>query len=64
VSKYAARPIDLARLKTVPLKTRGGKVKAADFAAPYCMGAGIAAVGFAAQIAGSRSLALAAALQK
>jgi hypothetical protein len=41
VSKYAARPIDLAKLKTIPLKARGGKVKAADFAAPYAKGAGI-----------------------
>ncbi|MBI2681149.1 MAG: hypothetical protein HYX25_09115 [Candidatus Solibacter usitatus] len=41
MSKYTARPIDLAKLKTVPLKARDGKVKAADFAAPYSKGAGI-----------------------
>ena len=41
MSKYTARPIDLAKLKTVPLKARGGKVKAADFAVPYTKGAGI-----------------------
>jgi len=41
VSKYTARPIDLAKLKTVPLKARGGKVKVADFAATYVKGAGV-----------------------
>ncbi len=41
MSKYTARPIDLAKLKTIPLKARGGKVKAADFAAPYAKGAGV-----------------------
>jgi hypothetical protein len=41
VSKYTARPIDLANLKTVPLKARGGKVRATDFAAPYAKGAGV-----------------------
>ncbi len=41
MSKYSARPIDLAKLKTVPLKARGGKVKVADFAAPYAKGAGV-----------------------
>lgn len=43
MSKYAARPLDLAGLKTVGLRERGGKVKASDFARPYEKGAGVAA---------------------
>jgi hypothetical protein len=41
VSRYAKRPIDFAGLKTVSLHERGGKVKVADFAAPYRKGSGI-----------------------
>jgi hypothetical protein len=41
VSRYAKRPIDFAGLKTVSLYERGGKVKIADFAAPYRKGSGI-----------------------
>jgi hypothetical protein len=33
--------MDLANLKTVPLKARGGKVRVADFAAPYQQGSGV-----------------------
>jgi hypothetical protein len=42
MSKYAERPLDLAGLHTVPLRARGGKVRVADFAAPYRAGAGLA----------------------
>ena len=42
MSRYAERPLDLAALRTVPLRARGGKVRAADFAAPYVKGAGLA----------------------
>jgi hypothetical protein len=41
VSRYARRPIDLSGLNTVPLAGRGGKVKIADFAAPYRKGSGV-----------------------
>ncbi len=43
MSRYAVGPIDFEKLNTVPLGVRGGKVKAADFAAPYTKGAGLAA---------------------
>jgi hypothetical protein len=42
MSKYPVEPIDLTGLKTVPLRTRGGKVRTADFAAAYWKGAGVA----------------------
>ena len=42
MSKYSKLPLDFARLKTVPLAERGGKVKTADFALPYRKGAGVA----------------------
>ena len=42
MSKYAKAPLDLARLKTVGLKERGGKVNVADFASVYRAGSGIA----------------------
>jgi hypothetical protein len=42
MSKYAKGPLDLARLKTVSLAERGGKVKIADFASPYRKGSGLA----------------------
>ncbi|MCU1232766.1 MAG: hypothetical protein JWP63_733 [Candidatus Solibacter sp.] len=42
MSRYSVQPLDFAKLKTVGLKERGGKVKAADFAAPYQAGSGIA----------------------
>lgn len=42
MTKYTTHPIDLAALKTVPLQTRGGKVRVADFASVYQKGAGIA----------------------
>jgi hypothetical protein len=41
MSRYAKGPLDLAGLKTVGLEERGGKVKTADFAAPYREGSGI-----------------------
>jgi hypothetical protein len=42
MSKYAKGPMDFAGLKTVSLAERGGKVKIADFAAPYRKGSGVA----------------------
>jgi hypothetical protein len=41
MSKYAQRPLDFSNLKTVSLRERGGKVKAADFASVYRKGAGV-----------------------
>src|ERR1035438_9369994 len=41
MSKYSQRPLDFAGLKTVSLRERGGKVKAADFAIPYRKGSGL-----------------------
>jgi hypothetical protein len=41
MSKYAKGPLDFARLKTVSLAERGGKVKIADFASPYRKGSGV-----------------------
>jgi len=43
MSRYAEQPLDFTALRTVPLAARGGKVRAADFAAPYAKGAGVAA---------------------
>ncbi len=42
MSRYPVQPLDFARLKTVSLKERGGKVKAADFASVYRQGSGVA----------------------
>lgn len=42
MSRYSQHPLDFARLKTVGLEERGGKVKVADFAAPCPPGSGIA----------------------
>jgi hypothetical protein len=42
MSRYKKEPLDFAGLKTVGLAERGGKVKVADFAAPYGEGSGIA----------------------
>ena len=39
MTKYPLQPIDLAALKTVPLRTRAAKVRVADFAAPHRKGA-------------------------
>jgi hypothetical protein len=41
MSGYGLRPLDFAGLRTVSLRERGGKVKAADFATPYRKGAGV-----------------------
>jgi len=41
MSRYRQQPIDFAKLKTVGLRERGGKVKAADFATPYTRGGGL-----------------------
>lgn len=43
MSKYEIEPLDLSGLHTVPLASRGGKVKTADFAIPYQKGGGLAA---------------------
>jgi hypothetical protein len=42
MSRYAKGPIDFGGLSTVSLEARGGKVKVADFAAPYRQGSGVA----------------------
>jgi len=41
MSTYKIKPIDFAKLKTVPLQTRGGKVRTEDFAAAYVKGGGL-----------------------
>src|ERR1017187_7772151 len=41
MSRYAPQPLDFANLKTVSLAERGGKVKVADFAAPFQPGSGV-----------------------
>ena len=38
MSKYAQVPLSFAGLKTIPIKTRGGKVRVADFARPHASG--------------------------
>src|SRR5580658_1880146 len=43
MTKYPTQPIDLSALKTVPLQTRGGKVRVASFATVYPKNEGIAA---------------------
>jgi hypothetical protein len=42
LSRYRIQPLDLSGLKTIPIAQRGGKVRIADFAAPYSKGSGIA----------------------
>jgi len=42
MSRYAQQPLSFAHLQTVGLRERGGKVKVADFAAPYQPGSGVA----------------------
>ncbi len=42
MTKYPVQPIDLSNLKTVPLQSRGGKVRVADFASPHRKGATLA----------------------
>jgi hypothetical protein len=41
VSKYRVQPLDLTGLKTIPIGSRGGKVRTEDFAKPYQKGAGL-----------------------
>src|SRR5580658_9194025 len=43
MTKYPTQPIDLSALKTVPLQTRGGKVRVASFATVYPKNEGIGA---------------------
>ncbi|MGH9722621.1 MAG: hypothetical protein ACRD8O_20615 [Bryobacteraceae bacterium] len=42
-SRYTVGPLDFSALKTVPLESRGGKVRAEDFATPYQRGSGVGA---------------------
>jgi hypothetical protein len=41
VSRYRQQPVDFAKLKTIGLAERGGKVKRADFASVYRAGSGL-----------------------
>jgi hypothetical protein len=41
MSKYAKPPLDFARLHTIALEERGGKVRIADFASVYSKGSGL-----------------------
>ena len=43
MTKYTTHPIDLSGLKTIPLRTRGGKVQVSDFASPHRGGATLTA---------------------
>jgi hypothetical protein len=43
LSKYSKAPLDFARLHTIGLKERGGKVKTSDFASAYQKGSGLGA---------------------
>lgn len=38
MSKYVQKPLDLSALHTIPIHTRGGKVRVEDFARPYSGG--------------------------
>lgn len=40
-SKYDRRPIDFDRLKTIPIRDRGGKVTLSEMAKPYTKGSGV-----------------------
>ncbi|HSB18209.1 MAG TPA: hypothetical protein VLE22_27405 [Bryobacteraceae bacterium] len=40
MSKYAIHPLDFSGLKTIPIRERGGKVGAEDFAGPHVPGTG------------------------
>jgi len=42
MSKYSKAPLEFSALRTIGLKERGGKVKAAEFASPYRPGSGVA----------------------
>jgi hypothetical protein len=42
MSRYRVRPLDFAKLNTIGLAERGGKVKRADFAQAYRAGSGVA----------------------
>ena len=35
MSKYALEPLDLSKLRTIPIEVRGGKVRTGDFGQPY-----------------------------
>lgn len=41
MSKYRVSPLDLSGLKTIPIASRGGKVRTEDFAAVYQKGSGL-----------------------
>lgn len=43
MSKYPFPPLDFIKLKTIPIRARGGKVRVQDFAAPYQKGSGLGA---------------------
>ena len=42
MTRYGKQPLDFAGLQTVPIRTRGGKVRASDFAGIYTKGSGVA----------------------
>ncbi|MEO8131693.1 MAG: hypothetical protein ABI822_31655, partial [Bryobacteraceae bacterium] len=41
MSKYKTRPLDVSGLKTIPIQSRGGKVRVDHFARPYKKGESI-----------------------
>jgi hypothetical protein len=44
MSRYQVEPLDFTGLHTIPLSSRGGKVRVEHFARPYQKGAGVAAL--------------------
>lgn len=42
MSRYSVKPLSFEGVKTVPIQTRGGKVRVDDFARPYKKGEGVA----------------------
>jgi hypothetical protein len=43
MTRYSEKPLSLEGLKTIPLASRGGKVRVADFAHPYRQDSGVSA---------------------
>lgn len=41
MSKYPQQPMDFSRLRTIPIRERGGKVHVEHFASPYRKGSGV-----------------------
>src|SRR5262249_55721067 len=44
MSRYAEEPLSFESLKTIPIESRGGKVRVEHFARPYAKGTGVPAL--------------------